>query len=77
MFPSELRPYSWYISFKEFNFYPIIVTRQWDIKFGDHLDYISPSKYKNTKVVNSKFGTQIQTPYFPNYANQILLKYGK
>lgn len=72
-----LRPYSWYISFKEFNFYPIIVTRQWDIKFGDHLDYIAPSKYKNTKVVKSKFGTQIQTPYFPNFANKILLKYGE
>ena len=72
-----LRPYSWYKNFKEFNFNPIVVTRQWDNKFGNHLDYIGPSKYKISKVVKSKFGTQIQSPYFPNLSNKILLKHGE
>lgn len=62
---------------KEFNFNPIVVTRQWGNKFGNHLDYISPSKHKISKVVKSKFGTQIQTPYFSNLSNKILLKYGE
>ena len=69
-----LRPYSWYKNFKEFNFDPIIVTRQWENKYRNHLDYISPSKDKISKVFKSKYGTQIQSPYFPNFSNKILLK---
>lgn len=72
-----LRPYSWYKNLREFNFNPIVVTRQWENKFGNHLDYISPSKYKISKVVKTKFGTQIQSPYIPNLSNQLLLRYGE
>jgi glycosyltransferase involved in cell wall biosynthesis len=37
-----LRPYSWYKYFHEFGLYPIVVTRQWGNKYGNHLDYIAP-----------------------------------
>ena len=62
---------------KEFNFNPIVVTRQWENKYRNQLDYISPSKHKTCKVFKSKYGTQIQSPYFPNFSNKILLKYGE
>ncbi len=72
-----LRPYSWYTYMKEFNFMPIIVTRQWNNLKGSNLDYISPSRYVTTKTNKTKFGLLIQSPYFPNFANKILLKFGE
>ena len=41
-----LRPYSWYKYFKEFGLYPVIVTRQWDNQYGNHLDYIAAGDYE-------------------------------
>ena len=71
-----LRPYSWYKYFKEFGIEPIVVTRQWDNKYGNSLDYIAPSESKKTVVEETKFGKIIRAPYFPNLANRIMLKYG-
>lgn len=72
-----LRPYSWYKYFKKFDFYPIVVTRQWDCKYGNHLDYISPGKSDNTIFETTDKGTIIQTVYKPNLANRLRLKYGE
>lgn len=72
-----LRPYSWYKYLKEYGVYPIVVTRQWENDFGDERDYIAPSKSKETIVEETEFGTIIRTPYKPNLANRIMLKYGK
>jgi hypothetical protein len=72
-----LRPYSWYKHLKEFGVYPVVVTRQWDNKFGNHLDYVAPSKTKKTEIEKTEYGTIIRTPYKPNLANKILLKYGE
>lgn len=72
-----LRPYSWYKYLKEYGVYPIVVTRQWGNDFGDERDYIASSKSKETIVEDTEFGTIIRTPYKPNLANRILLKYGK
>lgn len=73
---ASLRPYSWYKHLKEFGIYPIVITRQWGNKYGNHLDYVAPGKTKTTIVEESEFGTIIKTPYKPNLANRILLKYG-
>ncbi len=71
-----LRPYNWYQYLKEFNIEPIVVTRQWDNKYGNELDYIAPGKSNKEIIEETNFGTIIQSPYFPNLANKILLKYG-
>lgn len=71
-----LRPYSWYKYLSEFDVYPIVITRQWDNKFGNYLDYIAPSQSSEIIVEESKRGTVIRTPYKPNAANRIMLYYG-
>lgn len=71
-----LRPYAWYKYFKEFNLYPIVITRQWENEHRNHLDYISSSKEKKTIVDTDSRGTIIRTPYSSNLANRILLKFG-
>lgn len=73
----SLRPYSWYKYFKEFNIYPIVVTRQWGNKYGNYLDYIAPGESNKTIINKTEFGTIVRTPYKPNLSNRILLKYGK
>ncbi|MFW5983159.1 MAG: glycosyltransferase [bacterium] len=72
-----LRPYSWYKYFHEFGLYPVVVTRQWDNKYGNHLDYIAPGESNETIVEESETGTIIRTPYKPNLSNRLLLKYGE
>ncbi len=72
-----LRPYSWYKYLRQFGVYPIVVTRQWENKYGNELDYIAPSATSETIIEQTEYGTIIRTPYKPNLANRILLKYGK
>ncbi|MDR2835396.1 MAG: hypothetical protein LBV69_04255 [Bacteroidales bacterium] len=72
-----LRPYSWYEYFHEFGIYPIVVTRQWENKYGNNLDYIAASRTNDTIIEKSATGTIMRTPYKPNLANKILLKYGE
>ncbi len=71
-----LRPYSWYKYLKEFGIHPVIVTRQWENKYGNALDYIAPSASNKTIIEETDFGTIIRTPYKPNLSNRLLLKYG-
>ncbi len=72
-----LRPYAWYRYLKEYGVEPIVVTRQWGNKYGNELDYIAPSESKETIVEETEYGTIIRTPYKPNLANRLMLKYGK
>lgn len=72
-----LRPYNWYKHLLEFNVYPVVITRQWNNKYGNHLDYIAPSETKNTIYEKANEGEIIRTPYFPNLANRLMIKYGE
>lgn len=72
-----LRPNAWFKYFNEFGFYPIVVTRQWDNKFGDYRDYIAPSTSKKVVIENKESGTIIRAPYFPNWSNRLILKKGE
>ena len=72
-----LRPYAWYRYLKEYGVEPIVVTRQWGNKYGNELDYIAPGESNETIVENTEYGTIIRTPYKPNLANRIMLKYGR
>ncbi len=72
-----LRPYAWYRYLKEYGIEPIVVTRQWGNKYGNELDYIAPGGSKATIVEETEYGTIIRTPYKPNLANRIMLKYGR
>lgn len=72
-----LRPYAWYRYFKEFDIYPIVVTRQWDNKYGNHLDYVAPGDSPETSIEVTEQGTIIKTPYSSNFANRLMLKYGE
>ncbi len=71
-----LRPHSWYKYFHEFGIYPIVVTRQWNNKFGSQLDYISSSESAVTITEITESGTIIKTPYLSNFSNKLMLKYG-
>ena len=70
------RPHSWFKYFKENNIEPIIITRQWDNVYNSELDYVAPSKSKNNVIEKKNLGTILKTPYKPNLASRILLKYG-
>jgi hypothetical protein len=72
----SLRPYSWYKYLHLYGVYPIIVTRQWNNKFGNELDYISPSYSDFVEMEKTAEGTIIKAPFKPNLANKIFLKYG-
>ena len=71
-----LRPYNWYKYFREFGIEPVVVTRQWENKYGNELDYIAPSKSKQLEIENTEYGTILRTPYAPNLANKLLLRFG-
>ncbi len=72
-----LRPYSWYKYFKEYNVYPIVVTRNWETKHNNHLDYILSSSSQDVLQEQTEYGTIIKTPYKANLSNKLMLKYGQ
>lgn len=72
-----LRPFAWYKYLKEFGVEPVVVTRQWGNVYGNELDYIAPGSSRETIVEETESGTIIRTPYKPNLANRLMLKYGK
>lgn len=72
-----LRPYNWYRYFKEFDVEPIVITRQWGNQHGNSLDYIEKGTSNETIQEVTKLGTIFKTPYFPNKANKLMLKYGE
>jgi glycosyltransferase involved in cell wall biosynthesis len=71
-----LRPLNWYKLFTEFGVFPVVVTRQWDNKYKNSLDYIAPSASTQVIVETTQHGTIIKTPYKANFANRLYLKYG-
>ncbi len=72
-----LRPFSWYQYLPEFDIYPIVITRQWSNKHGNHLDYIESGGSQEKVIETSQNGTIIRTPYIPNYSNRLMLKHGE
>ena len=70
-------PSSWCKYMKEFDIYRIIITRQWENKYRNNKDYIQKSESDKTIVQKTNFGTIISSPYKPNFANRLLLKYGE
>ena len=72
-----LRPNAWYKYLKEFGVEPIVITRQWENVHGNHLDYISKGSSDQAIIEETEFGTIIRSPYQPNLANRLMLKYGE
>ena len=72
-----LRPYSWYQYLHEFDVYPVVITRQWSNKHGNYLDYIEKSDVNVSVIEENNNGQILRSPYKPNLANKILLKYGE
>jgi glycosyltransferase involved in cell wall biosynthesis len=71
-----LRPYSWFKYFHDYGIYPIVVTRQWDNRYRNSLDYIAPSESLDVIEEVTEKGTILRSPYKPNLSNRLLLKYG-
>ena len=71
-----LRPKAWYDYFKEYGIEPIVVTRQWNNKHRNELDYVDSGESNETIIEKTDFGTIIRTSYNPNLSNRLLLKYG-
>lgn len=72
-----LRPYSWYKYLHRYGIYPIVVTRQWNNNYGNHLDYVAPGYSDNVSTEASEYGTIVSAPYHPNLSNRLLLKHGE
>lgn len=72
-----LRPYSWFKYLHLYGVYPTVITRQWENKFGNSLDYISAGYSASIDKEVTNHGTIIKTPFKPNLANKILIKYGE
>ncbi len=72
-----LRPDSWYKYLHLYGIHPVVITRQWTNRYGNHLDYIAPGYSDLTDRDADSNGTLIKTPFHPNPANKMLLKYGE
>ncbi len=72
-----LRPKAWFDYFKNVDIEPILVTRQWENKHGNYLDYISEGSSQVDICEQHENGIVIRTPYRPNLSNRLLLKYGE
>lgn len=70
------RPYSWYKYFKEFELYPIVITRHWDTEIQNPIDYIKPSLNKAVSCESNEYGTIYRVPFAPNMRDRFILKYG-
>lgn len=71
-----LRPYSWHRYWEEFGVSPVVITRQWNNRHQDELDYVEPSESGAVTTEETPYGTIIRTPYRPNLSGRLLLKYG-
>lgn len=71
-----LRPYSWHKYLSENEVYPIVITRQYQIKYQNSLDYVCKGISEENEYEESGQGLIIRTPYKPNISNRLLLKYG-
>lgn len=69
-----LRPAYWFENFKSMGWEPIVVTRAWNPKHGNTLDYIEASVTKEVVLESLPHGLLIKTPYFPTMSNQLHLK---
>jgi glycosyltransferase involved in cell wall biosynthesis len=70
------RPEFWFKYFKDFDILPTVVTRQWESTGDLNIDYISPSRSKDTLLEKSINGLIIRTPYKQTISDKLLLKYG-
>lgn len=69
-----LRPSFWAENFHEFGIYPIIITRSWNVKHGNELDYLEGSESDEIITDQNEFRTILRTPYFPTLSNRLNLK---
>ena len=72
-----LRPYAWFKYLKKFDVSPIVITRQWQNKYGSELDYVSEGISDDNIHEKFEHGEIIRTPYKPNLSNKLLLKHGQ
>jgi hypothetical protein len=72
-----LRPFAWLKYLSRYGVYPIVVTRQWRNKHGNYLDYVEEGYASHTILEEYEHGLILRTPYQPNLANRILLRYGE
>jgi hypothetical protein len=74
-----IRPSFWMKNFKEFDVYPIVVTRQWsnDDNLSNVIKYVTKSESKNVLVNKTDDYTLIQAPFSSNFSNKLLLRFGE
>jgi len=69
------RPLGWYKYLHESGIAPVVVTRNWDIKIENPIDYITPCG-KAVEYEQSGAGLIIKAPFKPNLRDKLILKYG-
>ena len=72
-----LRPHNWFKYLKEYGVEPVVVKRQWQNKYGNHLDYIAEGYSDQIVIKKDEHGVKVCTPYKPNFSNRLYLKYGE
>jgi len=73
---ASLRSQGWYNDFQKLGIHPVILTRQWSNDKTAEIEYVSKSKNEETIIKEYENSTLILSPYFPNFSNRLLLKYG-
>jgi len=70
------RPYSWARHFSKSGYYPIIITRNWDIDIKKPMDAYRKS---GTKIIHEKHETHevYFLPYHPNFRDRIYIAFGE
>lgn len=71
-----LRPYNWYKYFREFGVDPVVITRHWENKYGNALDYITASSNEQTVREESPMGLILRTTYKQTWSDRNLEQKG-
>lgn len=67
------RPWSWFLYFKKFGFYPIVVTRHWPANVRNAKDFVRSTEQKKIIKEENENGTIIRVPYNTSFGDRLLL----
>lgn len=57
------RPYSWYLHFHNFDYYPVVITRHWDESITRPEETLRSSTSRETEITESAIGKIIRIPF--------------
>lgn len=71
------RPWSWFIYFKTFGYYPIVITRHWDENIKTSIDTLRLSTKQEKTIEKNDYGTIIKVPFKPGFRDRLIIRFGE